>query len=77
MSATRKTIPRERIVASLNTALAADAGLTDAQRLTLASFVGGILLDSDAYRGFGYLASELTDDGTLRPDYNDSRRRYY
>jgi hypothetical protein len=77
MSATRKTIPRERIVASLNRALAHNGTLTDEQRLILASFVGGILIDSDAYRGYNYLASEFTDDGTLRPDHNDSRRRYF
>lgn len=90
----RKTIPRAAVIESLNRALSMpDAapgvpGLSVAERSTLASFVGGILLDLDTYRGFGYQTSELIADGDtetpslpncprLRADMDDSRRIYY
>lgn len=85
MSNTRKTIDRTLLVNRLNMALAADAGLTAAQRLTLAEFVGSVLIDGSSYCGYTYLASEYAAEGEatapgaprLRLGFDESRRRYF
>lgn len=80
MASTRKTLDREALVASANRALASD-GTTEEQRSALSSFVAGVLLDGNAYKGFRYLSSEFADglDGErhLREDYDRTRVAYY
>lgn len=84
----RKTIEVERIREAMNTALAVPAssyhaesfeGKTPEQiyRMAIAGFGSMFLMESGNYHGFAYLSTETTEDGTLRSDYDDTRRKYY
>jgi hypothetical protein len=75
--ATRKTLDRQTLVSALNTALASD-GTTVEDRRMLAAFADGVLLEGNAYKGFGYQRSEWNVGGTgLREGHDDTRRLYY
>ena len=77
MPAARVTVNLADVVRKLNTYLASE-GTTPAQRQVLATFVEGLLMDRNAYRGFGYQRSEWKADGSgLRDGYDDTRRLYY
>jgi len=77
MASTRKTLDRKILVSQLNAALASPY-LTVEVRETLASFVGSVLSEGNAYKGFGYQRSEWNVAGTaLRVGHDDSRRLYY
>jgi len=83
--AARKTIAVEDVRDMVNRALAFPdtfhrvEGMTpeQAMRIGVASLMEQILHATGNYRGFGYLVSELTEDGTLREGHDDSRRRYF
>jgi hypothetical protein len=76
MAGTRKTLDREALLRPLNAALASDAYGTVGRR-TVALVAEAALLDSNSYRGFRYLPSELDADGRLLPGYDDTRRQYF
>lgn len=76
MSARRVTAPLAVVIENANRMLAAE-GSTVVGREATAHLLESILMDVGAYRGFGYLRSEFSADGTLREDYDDSRRHYY
>jgi hypothetical protein len=79
---TRQTVRVVDIVARANLQLAqpdcARGGVymsADVRRGIIAA-LEPVLHQADAYAGFRYLRSELNDDGTLRPQYDDTRREY-
>ena len=63
MAGTRKTLDREALLRPLNAALASDADGTVGRR-TVALVAEAALLDSNSYRGFRYLPSELDAKGS-------------
>ncbi len=79
MAAKRKTVTRVTVVENANRALRQSGTwqLTPEQRQAISTFTEGLLMDMNDYRGFGYLQSELQDDGTLRADHDDTRRIYF
>ena len=73
---TRKTVNIANAVGIANVYLAGES--TDpVSRMAVAGFLQALLFSANAYAGFRYLPSELDSDGTLRPDYDDSRRAYF
>ena len=73
----RKTFSVEGFTIKVNAMIAATPDDMAAQRLTLATVLEAVLFDTGNYHGFNYLRSEWTEEGTLKPDADLSRRRYY
>lgn len=75
----RKTAPLVTMIERVNHFMAEpdSESCTKSARFALAALLTGLLLDADAYAGFGYQSSELTSDGTLKDVYDESRRRYF
>jgi len=83
----RKTLRRDLLVSTANhqiaalTSAAISADLTweqaNTSRRAICTLLETVLLDSNAYAGFGYLATELNEDGTLIQNFDDLARRYY
>ena len=74
----RKSYPVETLRVKVNTMLSASKPEAISCRLTMASLLENVLMDTGNYKGFQYLASELTVNGTgLRPGADESRRRYF
>jgi hypothetical protein len=93
MGKTRKTVDVSVVVERVNAMLAlpsenvlailGDETPERAFRTGLAALLEGVLFDTGNYRGYNYQASEFlpaeeqTQDNVLRPDADDTRRRYY
>ena len=73
----RKTFRVEGFIVKVNTMIAATNDDMAAERLALATVLESVLLETGNYHGFNYLLTEWTEEGTLRPDADRSRRRYY
>ena len=79
----RKTIPVAEVVRRGNHMLAESVPGAREGRIAIAILLEDVLMATGNYKGFQYLASEYlpaaeqTDGNVLRPDYDDSRRRYY
>jgi len=82
--AARKTIAVDDVRDMVNRALTfpdsfhSVEGMTpeQAMRTGIASLLEQILHATGNYRGFAYPATELREDGTLREDYDGTRRIY-
>lgn len=71
----RKTLEVTALVTSLNEYI--QHAPTPEERRAFAHVAEHVLFESDTYRGFRYLPSELNEDGTLKDGYDDTRRNYY
>jgi hypothetical protein len=77
MAKAKKTVNVRELVARANAALKATPDDWVGEREGISMFIQAILMDTDNYRGFGYLPSEFDEDGKLADWYDDSRRHYY
>ncbi len=79
----RKTVKLTELIATANRMLASSVDSEQAGRLAVSVLLETVLFDHGAYAGFNYLASEFlpaseqTDTNALRPNHDDSRRRYF
>jgi len=73
----RKTFRVEGFIVKVNTMIAATNDDMAAERLALATVLESVLIETGNYHGFNYLRSEWTEEGTLKPGADLSRRRYY
>ena len=82
MTTRRKTIRIADLIHEANVMLAADGSTPDG-RIAIAVLVERLLMDANAYRGYGYQrsqylpAAEQTADNVMRPDYDETRRVYF
>jgi hypothetical protein len=81
----RKTVDIETVKEMVNRGLETSSstlyleGLTPEQafRTGLTAVLEQVLMSTGNYKGFAYQRSELQSDGTLKPDYDNTRRKYY
>lgn len=71
----RKTVDVEFVKERVNIMLDSDFTTSEMRRGAF-GVLEAVLFKSGNYKGFSYLPSELDDDGRLKPDYDDTRRKY-
>lgn len=76
MARPRKTFEVEGLKKRVNNLLAAPDTTPDERRGAY-SVLESVLMETDNYKGFGYLLSETNGEGRLKEDYDDTRRRYF
>ena len=77
--AARKTVSVEFVKERANAFLAnSEDGMAE-MRKGIAALLESVLFEANAYKGFGYLPSELSDEfpNPLKEGYDDTRRRYF
>ena len=75
--AARKTVSVEFVKERTNTFLATSEDSMAEMRKGMSALLESVLFETNTYKGFRYLSTETNDDGTLRDDFDDTRRYYY
>ena len=77
MSKPKKTVTVLELVARANAALKATPDSWDRERDAIAFYVTCILEDTNNYRGYSYLPTELDATGRLLESFDATRRIYH